>query len=402
VPNALARRVFNPALWFGVVLAVLAGPLFVLPTARADDSPFGPRPGVLLLRNGEIIEGDITLAGDRYDVTVPSGQMHIRRSEVQFVGNSMLECYERRKALISIDKVQDHLELADWCLRHHLYEQAALALADAVATDSTHPRIGLLERRLKLEMEQQAPAGPHTREAEGELPSSRDLDRMVQGLPAGAVETFTVTIQPMLLNHCSTAGCHGPQGTATLRLLRIPTGKAPSRRATQRNLYAVLSAIDQEHPAQSPLLSAPMRPHGQAKSAVFTSREVMQYQQLVHWVYMIANQQSPHAGTAGLSEPHLSRSAMRHRTAKAATRGAGKTAEPGTVQTGISHLANPWSIRPAAEEKAAEDKAAEKALEGKASDDKGTDAAESAERAAEGDPFDPQAFNDRYLKGPAE
>jgi hypothetical protein len=369
----------------------------------ADDSPFGPRPGVLLLRNGELIEGDITLAGDRYDVAVPSGQMHIRRSEVQFVGRSMLECYDRRKASISIDKVQDHLELADWCLRHHLYEQAALALADAVATDSSHPRIGLLERRLKLELEQQASPEPHAKDAESDLPSSRDLDRMVQGLPAGTVELFTATIQPMLLNHCSTAGCHGPQGTASLRLLRIPTGKAPSRRVTQRNLYAVLSAVNQEHPAQSPLLTAPTRPHGQSKSAVFTSREAMQYQQLAHWVYLIANQSSPPTSSAGLGDPRMSHTAIRHRTAKAPARTASKSPEPGTVQTGVSHLANPWSIRESSGVKAAGDKpAGDKNADDKATDGRATGEGEETEPAAEGDPFDPQAFNDRYLKGPAE
>ncbi len=195
-----------------IALASFLGPGLLADPAGADDSPFGPQPGVLLLRNGEVIEGAIVLAGDRYDVTVPSGQMHIRRSEVQFVGRSMLECYARRKNLVSIDKVQDHMELADWCLRHRLYDQAALALADAVATDASHPRIALLERRLKLELEQQAPGEAASKEDEAAGPSSRDLDRMVQGLPAGTVEAFTSTIQPMLLNHCSTAGCHGPQG----------------------------------------------------------------------------------------------------------------------------------------------------------------------------------------------
>jgi hypothetical protein len=171
-------------------------------------------------------------------------------------------------------------------------------------------------------------------------------------------------------------------------------------------LYAVLSAVDQDHPAQSPLLSAPMRPHGQAKSAVFTSREAMQYQQLVHWVYMIANQPSPHSASVGLSEPHVSRAAMRHRTAKATTRATSKTPEPGTVQTGVSHLANPWSIRPASDDKAPDGKTADDkdAADKRASDDRATDdkAAEESQSAAEGDPFDPQAFNDRYLKGPAE
>ncbi|HTU25465.1 MAG TPA: hypothetical protein VMF30_08715 [Pirellulales bacterium] len=386
--SALARRSIHSAAAFIVSLLALWGIGSFSPRAHADDLPFGPRHGVLLLRNGEVIEGDITFAGDRYDVAVASGQMHIRRSEVQFVGDSILECYERRKAGISVDKVQDHLELAEWCLRHHLYQQAALALADAVATDSSHPRIGLLERRLKLELDQQASGGPHAKEGEPEPVSSRDLDRMVQGLPGGSVEAFTATIQPMLLNHCSTAGCHGPQGTASLRLLRIPNGKVPSRRVTQRNLYAVLSAVDQANPAQSPLLLAPMRPHGQAKSAVFTSREALQYQQLVHWVYTISSQQAPAASTANVGDPRLSRSALRHHTAKATPRGAAKSAEPGTVRTGVSHLANPWALENSAKEAPAED-------EGKRPADEG-------EKRDEADPFDPQAFNNRYLKAPTE
>jgi hypothetical protein len=355
--------------------------------ARSDDTPFGPQPGVLLLRNGELIEGEITLAGDRYDVTVPSGQMHIRRSEVQFVGHTILECYQRRKGLVSIDKVQDHMELAEWCLRHHLYEQAALALADAVATDSSHPRIGLLERRLKLELEQQKLAGTHVKEPESEQPSSRDLDRMVRGLPAGTVEVFADTIQPMLLNHCSTAGCHGPQGTAALRLLRDGSGKAPSRRATQRNLYSVLSAVDQDHPAQSPLLLAPMHPHGQAKSAVFTTREALQYQQLVHWVYSLSNHRGPDFGSADSGTPHSSRAALRHRPAKVAARPETKTAEPGTIRAGFSLLAN---------------QAGSAASDDKPADEAGKETAKESKPEAESDPFDPQAFNDRYLKGPNE
>jgi hypothetical protein len=120
---------------------------------------------------------------------------------------------------------------------------------------------------------------------------------------------------------------------------------------------------------------------------------------------MIANQPSPHSGSVGLSDAHLSRSAMRHRTAKATARPTSKAPEPGTVQTGVSHLANPWSIGPASDDKAPNDKdATDGASDKKAGDDKASDdkAAEESQSAAEGDPFDPQAFNDRYLKGPAE
>ncbi len=188
----------------------------------------------------------------------------------------------------------------------------------------------------------------------------------------------------MLLNHCSTAGCHGSQATTALRLLRAPTGKTPSRRATQRNLYAVLSAVDQEHPAQSPLLLAPMHPHGQAKSAVFTTHEAMQYQQLVRWVYQLSNHSTLESDSAAASDSHASRSAMRHRTAKVAARSTGKVAEPSTVRTGVAHLAN------------------QAATPGSTGDETADESTQEPEPAAESDPFDPQAFNDRYLKGPAD
>ena len=46
-----------------------------------------------------------------------------------------------------------------------------------------------------------------------------------------------------------------------------------SRRATQRNLYSVLSIVDRERPGESLLLTVPTRPHGTVKSAIFTTRE---------------------------------------------------------------------------------------------------------------------------------
>jgi hypothetical protein len=380
-----------------LVLAIII--LAAAAVGRADDPPLGPQRGVLLLRNGELIEGDVTLSGDRYDVVVPSGEIHVRRSDVQFVGRTLLDCYDRRKAMVSVDKVHDHLELAEWCLRHRLYDQTALALADAVNTDATHPRIGLLERRLKFELDQQSQA-TRGKSTQSELPSARDLDRMVQGLPPGAVETFTSTIQPMLLNHCSTAGCHGPQGNASLRLLRVPTGQAPSRRATQRNLYAVLSAIDQNHPGDSPLLSAPTRAHGQAKSAVFTTREALQYRQLLTWVYTVSNQQAPVANATSLGEPRISRSAARRRAAQLAKRdtdppaessGSSEPAEPDTVRTGFKHLANQGAGRPK-----------DDATDSKAADAKPANPWAEKTEPAESDAFDPQSFNDRYLKAPGQ
>ena len=111
---------------------------------------------------------------------------------------------------------------------------------------------------------------------------------MVRGMPSGAMEVFTQTIQPMLTNTCTASGCHGPNAEDSFRLLRIPSGRPPSRRLTQRNLHAVVQFIDWEDPSNSQLLTAPIKPHGTSRTAVFTDRQVQQYQELVRWVYLVA------------------------------------------------------------------------------------------------------------------
>ncbi|HWC89866.1 MAG TPA: hypothetical protein VG433_09430, partial [Pirellulales bacterium] len=238
------------------ICLLLAVGLVGTAAASAEEIPLGPRPGVLLLRNGRLVAGDILLAGDRYDVAVAGGQIHIKRGEVEYFGRSVLDCYERRKTQVEPGKVQDILELADWCLRLELYEQAALALAEAIDTDAQHPRIAVLERRLKLALEQRAATTPKN-SPPSDAPSIQDLDRTIGALPPGAVETFTTAVQPVLMNHCSTAGCHGPHSGGSLELLRITAGHTPSRRATQRNLYAVLQLVDRDQPGESPLLVVP-------------------------------------------------------------------------------------------------------------------------------------------------
>jgi hypothetical protein len=116
---------------------------------------------------------------------------------------------------------------------------------------------------------------------------------MIRNMPPGCVETFTGSIQPLLLNHCSTAACHGPQSKTSLKLLRIPVGRVTSRRATQRNLYATLSSVNRDDPNESPLLLAPTRPHGTTKTAIFTNHDAAQYKMLVDWVAKVSNYEGP-------------------------------------------------------------------------------------------------------------
>ena len=133
------------------VLAALCGALTATAVLFAGP-PRGEGPvheSVILLRNGEIIRGDVTRIDDRYRVVVPSGEITVRQSDVQCCSPDIEGIYCYRLKLISQDSVQDHLELAQWCQRVGLVEQAADQLSRAKALDANHPLIPLLNADCK-------------------------------------------------------------------------------------------------------------------------------------------------------------------------------------------------------------------------------------------------------------
>jgi hypothetical protein len=197
------------------------------------------------------------------------------------------EGYWLKRRAMTLGNVHGHLDLAQWCLQHELLGHAANELRDAIAVDPHHPRIELLDRRLKL-FQHKAPPSQAASPASEAAPSADDLDRLMRGLPAGAMETFTNSIQPLLINNCTAAGCHGPAAEQAPRWVRVSAGRTSSRRLTQRNLHATLELVNREKPLESPLLIVPAQPHGAGKTAVFSDGQSPQYRQLVAWVQHVA------------------------------------------------------------------------------------------------------------------
>src|SRR5262249_12741231 len=137
------------------------------------------------------------------------------------------------------------------------------------------------------------PATPHktarTQDAPKDPSPGRadDRDQMLAEVSKAAMELFTNSVQPILQNHCSAAGCHGPSATSSFRLVRLTYGQPTNQRTTRQNLLAVLRLVDRDQPAKSPLLMTPIRPHGTAKDAIFKGRDTARYRQLVNWVNQV-------------------------------------------------------------------------------------------------------------------
>jgi hypothetical protein len=239
-----------------------------------------------------MIKGQIVRTEDHYDVFVPGGEIHVRAPDVQYHCRDVQEAYLRKRSLIRSDNAADHLELVPWCLQAGLLESAAQELAEATALEPSHPLIPILQRRLTMASRPVPKAD--ARAIPGPLgPTPQELDRRVRGMPPKTVEVFAQTIQPMLVNSCSAAACHGQGVQNGFRLFRTPTGSPPSRLLTQRNLYAVLQWLDRNNPDASPLLSYPARPHGSASIPIFTDRQVTQFKQLREWCFRVTQGESP-------------------------------------------------------------------------------------------------------------
>ena len=173
-------------------------------------------------------------------MTLPDQELQVRAANVEFSCHDLREGYRQKKAAIQPNDIEQHMQLCLWCERHGLLDCAGDELDAAEALDREHPMISVLRRRLKVEMQQKKE--PRRLPENGPPPpSDEQLDRMTRGMPAGTVESFVQIVQPILLNHCPGAIGFALPGQKRLQLMRPPLGESPSRRITQRNLYAVLA-----------------------------------------------------------------------------------------------------------------------------------------------------------------
>jgi hypothetical protein len=253
----------------------------------ADEFAVGPQSGVILLRNGSTLRGMITPAGDRYIVSFDKGGVaRVPTSDVELLCRDLEQAYQHKRQSVG-DHLTARLELARWCLQHKLHARAADQLLAAESEHGPHPELERLHQRLLLAFVQPGA----TRTAKPQIGSQ---DKPVKStvsladLPRGALEEFTSTVQPLLLNRCAASGCHGGRGDASYVLLRPSGGRPLTSRITERNLAATLNQTNYATPAQSPLLVKALQVHGSAESPALLERETRYYELLAKWVTRVS------------------------------------------------------------------------------------------------------------------
>jgi hypothetical protein len=286
------------------VVSLALGVAFATVVAAQSPQPattpgfaFGAVDGLLLLKNGQLLKGTITRSGDYYHVVTDNTELQVRVREAEAICRDLDEVFARKAALVNMRSVEDHLELAEWSIDHNLYGHAARALTEAYRVDDTHPRCALLERRLKAAMAapREIPAPPKP-----VAPTIDDaqLDAAVRSISAESLHEFTVRVQPLLMNYCATAGCHGPRGDEKFPLQRAFLNERNDPRNVKLNLHEVLKHVDRQTPSTSRLLTVPISPHGGAKRAVFHAHNAEHYRTIAAWVGRVSlNSRATAGGT---------------------------------------------------------------------------------------------------------
>jgi hypothetical protein len=278
-------RLLSPIALLAAATAVLADP-----AATTGQS-------LLLLRNGEILEGQVSRDGERYIVAIENGELRIPARDVDFQCDTIDQAYQMQSKRIAPQQLDERLKLAEWCLRHNLYDRAAGEITTAKLLDPRHPKVQLLDRRLQelqsTPLSDRASADELRREsrpAESDAPrranapmAGEDLERFARSLPAGTVESFSMTTQPLILKHCGTAGCHGVGSKSDLVLLRPSPGTGVARRVTLRNLHTLMRWVDYDTPEESSLLKRARQPHGTGAGAATENLAATELEQLQAW-----------------------------------------------------------------------------------------------------------------------
>jgi len=242
-----------------------------------------PRESVVVLRNGHVIRGRVTLAGDRY-LVVPSvgGQIAIPRPDVQLVTATLHEAYYQKRDALPTDNVKSHLALGEWCLRQKLVPEAADQVLAAFAIEPRNRQVQALEQRLWLEVQSESPPPVAKRVPRTSSTPLADGENLVGAISAQSMERFVHTIQPFFLSRCAANSCHGVSSQAELKFIRPRSVEAMAAKFTRRNLSAVMARIDRDSPRSSLLLTTVIKPH--ATIGPLMAENDRLYDRILEWI----------------------------------------------------------------------------------------------------------------------
>lgn len=277
---------------------VMVATLFAQQAVRPASSETAA--GILLMKNGAIIRGRILPGGESYVVKQSHGEMVVPTEMVHGEYRDLADAYLRLKEEWPQPTADRHLALARWCVSQNMLEEARAELKSALALEPGRDDIRNTLQKLNNLMQPGPPASSSPWDVQGKTgnnqrpaPTVFEDAESLGGLSREAAVQFTRKVQPILMNNCATASCHGPESKVSdFQLQPVHVGGHTSRVATERNLAEVLIYISRQRPGQSPLVTKPVGNHGTRGRPVFQgTRGADQLRELKKWAELVSTEE---------------------------------------------------------------------------------------------------------------
>lgn len=287
----------DPPNWFFALASVAIVALASAGGTKLCAQNPAPAPGVVVLRNGNVLAGAVQRVGGHYRIENAGAVLQVPVGQVETACSSFEEAYELRRKQRVGNSADGHLELARWCLRHNLLPQAAREILDARTDDPGHPALrsldlqlqqGLADEASRLERETKAQTvalAAHQQPAAPEpyVAAERNIDPSTE-----AQQKFVRSIQPMLIHNCTTSGCHSANSTQQLKLDRWALEGSGIPTLIRKNLDQVLQQVDAEDPPSSPIMRRARQAHGFRNERLSKPLEPYQAALLMEWLNQAA------------------------------------------------------------------------------------------------------------------
>lgn len=257
--------------------------------APITDDPDVPR--FFLLKTGLLMEATAIQGETHYEMKTEFGIMQVPIENVLFSGKDRNEVYQYKKSLVDPASCTQLMNLAEWCINNKMpekglkeYEAAMQVAPNNNLAAFVQGRLDSLRKALPLPIEsgQQPLQGGESgiRPTMGH-DTDPEMTNWANGIPKSVFETFTKKVQPILVQRCAAADCHGSNSDNQYKI-KIP--RQAGGRTTYSNLRSTLDRVDLENPGESPMLSAMILSHA-GKKPIY-SVESDQYVNAIEWIQL--------------------------------------------------------------------------------------------------------------------